>query len=85
MFLFWHFFKTNNIIQAGFHQYSLIWASKEIHLTFAFQPLYRDFYRLLIATYIDHWVWDWDVICLFGVFPLCPRRLNFENVRCGTY
>ena len=44
------------IIQSRFHAYCLIWASKNIiQPSSAFPPLYRDFYRLLIATSIDHW------------------------------
>ena len=38
-----------------FHAYCLIWASKKfIQPSSAFPPVYRDFYRLLIATSIDH-------------------------------
>ena len=41
-------------IQSRLHPYCLIWASRKI-----IQPsfaLYRDFYRLLIAAFTDHWV-----------------------------
>ena len=37
--------------------YCLSWTSKKIiQPSLAFPPLYQDFYRLLIATSIDHWV-----------------------------
>ena len=43
--------------QSCIYAYSLIWALKKItKRSFAFPPMYRDLYRLFIATSKDHWV-----------------------------
>ena len=44
-------------IQSQFYACCWIWASEKlIQPSFAFPPFYRDFYRLLIATFKGQWV-----------------------------
>ena len=49
-------YKMFLLSQTLFHAYCLIWTLKRIiQLSSAFRTLHGDFYRLIIATSIDHW------------------------------
>ena len=75
-------------MQSRFYVYFLIWASKEIiQPSFVFPPLYYDFYRLLIATYMDHWVPKmFFYLTLYGALTNKMLQKKFFDVtrRWGT-